>query len=56
MPLRKFKVTFRDGETETVKADSLDEAWKKARRSARRQISTREQGRKVVSDVHVEPK
>jgi hypothetical protein len=52
---RRFKVTFKDGETEIVVADSLDEAYAKARRSARRQISTREQGRKVVADVHVEP-
>jgi len=55
MPDRRFKVTFRDGTTETVTADSLDEAWKKARRSGKRQISEREQGRKVVADVHVEP-
>jgi hypothetical protein len=55
MPLRRFKVSFKDGETETVQADSLDEAWAKARRSARRQISTKGMGRKVVSDVKVEP-
>lgn len=52
MPLRPFKVTFKDGTTETIMADSLDEAWAKARRSARRQISVRQQGRKVVADVY----
>jgi hypothetical protein len=55
MPERTFRVTFKDGTSETVKADSLDQAMKKARRSGRRQISTREQGRKVVADVHALP-
>jgi hypothetical protein len=54
MPLRTFRVRFADGTTETVKADSLDEAWAKARRSAKRQISVKQQGRKVVSDVRKE--
>lgn len=52
---RRFRVRFADGTTETVMADSLDEAWAKARRSARKQISTKRQGRKVVADVKVEP-
>jgi hypothetical protein len=55
MPLRRFSVRFRDGTSETVRADSLDDAWAKARRSAWKQISVKQQGRKVVADVHVEP-
>jgi len=55
MPLRRFKVTFKDGTTEVVMADSLDEAEAKARRSARKQISVKQQGRKQVANVHVEP-
>ena len=55
MPLRRFKVTFKDGTTETVRADSLDEAHAKARRSARKQISVLHQGRKQVASVKVEP-
>lgn len=55
MPDRRFRVKFRDGTEETVTADSLDDAWKKARRSANRQISTREMGRKKVADVKIEP-
>lgn len=52
--MTKFRVRFRDGTEETITADSLDEAWKKARRSGNRQISTKEQGRKKVADVEKE--
>lgn len=55
MPLRRFRVRFADGTTEIVKADSLDEATAKARRSARKQISVGKQGRKQVASVQVEP-
>jgi len=51
---RSFRVTFKDGTSETVTADSLDEAWSKARRSGRKQISVGHQGRKVVADVQRE--
>lgn len=51
MPLRRYKVIFRDGTSEMIEADSLDQAWKKARRSAKQQISVRQQGRKVVDTV-----
>lgn len=54
MPLRQFRVKFKDGTEEIVLADSLDQAWSKARRSARRQISERQQGRKVVDSVERE--
>jgi hypothetical protein len=55
MPLRRFRVKFKDGTSEVVKADSLDEAEAKARRSARKQISVGRQGRKQVASVKVEP-
>ena len=55
MPLRQFRVYFRDGTSEIVQADSLDEAWAKARRSARKQISVKQQGRKVVANVRSVP-
>lgn len=53
--LRRFRVRFADGTSETVMADSLDEAYAKARRSARRQMSERAPGRKVVANVEKEP-
>jgi hypothetical protein len=54
MPLRRFRVKFADGTSEIVKADSLDEATAKARRSARKQISVGRQGRKQVESVKLD--
>jgi len=51
MPLRTFRVKFSDGTVDDIQADSLDEAWAKARRMGRRRISVKHQGRPSPQQV-----
>lgn len=49
--MRKFRIAYRDGDTEIVEADSLDEAWSKARRRAKNRMG----GSTVAESVMVVP-